>query len=118
MNRNIPFIACLAALSVIPVHAEDALRKPNVIYILADDLGYGEVGYNGQEMIQTPELDALAEGGMTFSAHYSGNAVCAPTRCSLMTGLHPGHAYIRANSPGYPNGQTPLPEDTETVATL
>ena len=69
MNRNILFIACLAALSVIPVHAEDALRKPNVIYILADDLGYGEVGYNGQEMIQTPELDALAEGGMTFSAH-------------------------------------------------
>ena len=118
MNSNIPFIACLVIFSVIPVHAEDAPRKPNVIYILADDLGYGEVGYNGQEMIQTPELDALAEGGMKFSAHYSGNAVCAPSRCSLMTGLHPGHAYIRANSPGYPNGQTPLPEDTETVATL
>ena len=118
MNRNILFIACLAALFAITAHAEDAPRKPNVIYILADDLGYGEVGYNGQEMIQTPELDALAEGGMTFSAHYSGNAVCAPTRCSLMTGLHPGHAYIRANSPGYPNGQTPLPEGTETVAKL
>ena len=64
MHSNIPFIACLAALPVIPVYAEDAPRKPNVIYILADDLGYGEVGYNGQEMIQTPELDALAEGGM------------------------------------------------------
>ena len=63
MNRNILFIACLAALFAITAHAEDAPRKPNVIYILADDLGYGEVGYNGQEMIQTPELDSLAEGG-------------------------------------------------------
>ena len=95
-----------------------AARKPNVIYILADDLGYGEVGYNGQTMIKTPELDAMAAKGMRFTAHYCGNSVCAPTRCSLMTGLHPGHAYIRANSPGYPNGQTPLPEGTETVAKL
>ncbi len=93
-------------------------KRPNVIYILADDLGYGEVGYNGQELIQTPELDAMAKEGMTFSAHYCGSAVCAPSRCSLMTGLHPGHAYIRSNSPRYPNGQTPLPKDTETVATL
>jgi arylsulfatase A-like enzyme len=93
-------------------------EKPNVIYILADDLGYGEVGYNGQELIKTPELDAMAAVGMKFSNHYSGNAVCAPARCSLMTGLHPGHAYIRSNSPGYPNGQTPLPPNTETVATL
>ena len=93
-------------------------KRPNVIYILADDLGYGEVGYNGQKWIQTPELDAMAEDGMTFSAHYCGSAVCAPSRCSLMTGLHSGHAYIRSNSPGYPNGQTPLPKETETVAKL
>ena len=93
-------------------------KRPNVIYILADDLGYGEVGYNGQKWIQTPELDAMAKEGMTFSAHYCGSAVCAPSRCSLMTGLHSGHAYIRSNSPGYPNGQTPLPEETETVAKL
>ncbi len=93
-------------------------RNPNVVYILADDLGYGEVGYNGQKMIKTPELDALAAQGMRFTGHYCGNAVCAPTRCSLMTGKHPGHAYIRANSPGYPNGQTPLPAETETVAKL
>jgi len=73
---------------------EQPPSKPNVIYILADDLGYGEVGYNGQEMIKTPELDALAKEGMTFTAHYCGNAVCAPTRCSLLTGLHPGHASV------------------------
>ena len=79
MNRKVILIACLIALPSISAHAEDAPRKPNVIYILADDLGYGEVGYNGQEMIETPELDTLAEGGMTFSAHYCGNAVCAPT---------------------------------------
>lgn len=92
--------------------------KPNVIYILCDDLGYGEVGYNGQKMIETPELDALAAKGMRFTDHYCGNAVCAPSRASLMTGQHPGHAYIRANSPGYPDGQTPIPADSETIGKL
>lgn len=96
---------------------QQALR-PNIIYILADDLGYGEVGYNGQKLIKTPELDKLAYRGMRFTDHYCGNSVCAPSRCSLLTGLHPGHAYIRANSPGYPNGQTPLPKNTETIAKL
>jgi len=94
------------------------VEKPNVIYILADDLGYGEVGYNGQQMIQTPELDAMAAGGMRFTNHYCGNSVCAPSRCSLVTGMHPGNAYIRANSPGYPRGQTPLPAGTETIGHL
>lgn len=107
----------LFCLLAVPTLASET-AKPNVIYILADDLGYGEVGYNGQELIQTPELDALAAEGMTFTAHYAGSAVCAPTRGSLMTGLHTGHAYIRSNSPYYPNGQTPLPEYTETVAKL
>lgn len=95
-----------------------AQSKPNIIYILADDLGYAEVGYNGQKMIQTPELDSLAAEGLRFTDHYCGNSVCAPSRCSLVTGLHPGHAYIRANSPGYPDGQTPLPEGTETIGKL
>ena len=95
-----------------------AQEKPNIIYILCDDLGYAEVGYNGQEKIQTPELDALASKGMRFTDHYCGNAVCAPSRASLMTGKHPGHAFIRANSPGYPNGQTPIPADSETLGKL
>ncbi len=98
-------------------HATEA-SKPNVIYILCDDLGYGEVGYNGQNMIETPELDKLAAKGMRFNNHYCGNAVCAPSRASLMMGQHPGHAYIRANSPGYPDGQTPIPADAETLGKL
>jgi arylsulfatase A-like enzyme/acetyl esterase/lipase len=95
-----------------------SLAGPNVIYILCDDLGYGEVGYNGQQKIQTPELDALSAKGMRFAAHYCGSSVCAPSRCALMTGKHPGHNYIRANSPGYPNGQTPIPADSETLGKL
>ena len=93
-------------------------NSPNVIYILADDLGYADVGYNGQKVIQTPELDFLAKHGMQFTNHYCGNAVCAPSRASLLMGKHPGHSYIRANSPGYPNGQTPIPAGSETLGTL
>ena len=93
-------------------------KKPNVIYILCDDLGYGEVGYNGQQLIKTPELDDLANKGMKFTDHYCGNAVCAPSRASLLMGKHPGHAYIRSNSPGYPDGQTPIPAESETLGKL
>ncbi|MEP2775878.1 MAG: arylsulfatase [Luteolibacter sp.] len=111
MMKKLLFLAATTAIC-------SAAPMPNVIYILADDLGYGEVGYNGQEKIQTPELDAMAAAGMRFTDHYCGNAVCAASRASLMTGKHPGHAYIRANSPGYPNGQMPLLEGTETVGKL
>ena len=93
-------------------------NSPNVIYILADDLGYADVGYNGQKLIETPEMDFLAKNGMQFTNHYCGNAVCAPSRASLLMGKHPGHSYIRANSPGYPNGQTPIPAGSETLGTL
>lgn len=72
-------------------------RKPNIIYILADDLGRAELGCYGQQLIETPNLDALAKSGMTFVNHYSGTAVSAPSRCVLFTGLHTGHAYIRGN---------------------
>lgn len=92
--------------------------RPNVIYILCDDLGYGELGYNGQTKIQTPELDKLASKGMIFRNHYCANAVSAASRCGLMTGKHPGHALIRANSPGYPDGQFPLPDNSETLGKL
>ena len=70
---------------------------PNIIYILADDLGYGELGSYGQEKIETPHLDMLAENGMRFTQHYAGSAVCAPSRCILLTGKHGGHAFIRGN---------------------
>lgn len=71
--------------------------KPNIIYILADDLGYGELGVYGQQKIKTPNIDRLARNGMLFSQHYSGAPVCAPARCVLLTGQHTGNAYIRGN---------------------
>ncbi|MGB0371565.1 MAG: arylsulfatase [Opitutales bacterium] len=114
MKSLVPLLFAALGLSLL----SGKTQTTNVIYILADDLGWGEVGFNGQKMIDTPELDELAAQGMRFTAHYSGNAVCAPARCSLMTGRHPGKAYIRANSPGFPNGQTPIPADSETVAKL
>ena len=72
-------------------------RQPNIIYILADDLGYSELGCYGQKLIETPNIDQLAERGMRFTQNYSGTAVSAPSRCITFTGLHSGHAYIRGN---------------------
>lgn len=105
--------------------------KPNIIYILADDLGYNDIGCYGQEKIETPHIDELARNGMVFTQHYA-NPVCAPTRYSLMTGLNSGHAYIRGNdewdergdvwnykameaNPAL-EGQRPIPDSTITVA--
>ncbi|GAA4237848.1 arylsulfatase [Postechiella marina] len=73
-------------------------NKPNVIYILADDLGYGDLSCYGQDKFKTPNIDRLASGGMKFTDHYSGNSVCSPSRAVLMTGQHPGHVYITGNS--------------------
>lgn len=77
--------------------ATAAKPKPNIIYILADDLGYAELGCYGQQKIETPNIDALAAQGKRFTQHYSGTAVSAPSRCVLLTGKHTGHAYIRGN---------------------
>ena len=75
-----------------------ATRKPSIIFILADDLGYGDLGCYGQTKIKTPNLDKLAAEGMRFTSFYAGSTVCAPSRCALMTGLHTGHALIRGNA--------------------
>ena len=99
------------------VQAEPA-RQPNIIFLLADDLGYGDIGCFGQKKIRTPNLDRMALEGIRFTQHYSGNAVCAPSRCVLMTGLHPGHAYIRDNREVQPEGQFPIPPNTVTLAKL
>ena len=80
-----------------PAPLGQAETKPNLIFILADDLGYGDLGCFGQKKIKTPHLDRLAKGGMKLTQFYSGSTVCAPSRCVLMTGLHTGHAYIRGN---------------------
>src|SRR5512141_2909057 len=75
-----------------------APAKPNILFILADDLGYGDLGCYGQTKIKTPNLDRLAAGGMRFTNFYAGSTVCAPSRCALMTGLHTGHGLIRGNA--------------------
>ena len=98
----------------------DAAPPPNVVLIVADDLGYCELGCFGQEKIKTPHLDKLASQGMRLTQHYSGNAVCAPSRCVLMTGKHPGHAFIRSNKQWKPRaeGQYPIPAAEVTLAEL
>ncbi|MCL6274836.1 arylsulfatase [Muricauda sp. 2012CJ35-5] len=124
-------IAVLAALCC-GISLFSQSEKPNIIYFLADDLGYGEVGAYGQEIIKTPNIDSLVERGMKFTQHYSGAPVCAPARYILMTGKHAGHAYIRGNDEwrergevwdykkafSNPNleGQRPIPENTITIA--
>ena len=97
MNRPILQIL-ISALLIVSLKAEPS--KPNVIYILADDLGYGDLGCYGQKVLKTPHLDKMAAEGMRFSRNYSGSTVCAPSRCTLLTGKHSGHSSIRGNGPG------------------
>ena len=85
---------------------------PNIVFILADDLGYGDLGCYGQKVIQTPNIDRMAAEGMRFTDCYAGSTVCAPSRCCLMTGLHTGHAFIRGNA------RIPLPPEEITVAEI
>ncbi|MFH1264929.1 MAG: sulfatase-like hydrolase/transferase, partial [Planctomycetota bacterium] len=126
-------ITSLGILSIYPASADEEPTKdtvPNIVLILADDLGYAELGSYGQEKIKTPNLDRLARQGMRFTQHYCGNAVCAPSRCVLMTGKHPGHAYIRNNRAAklpdeltkrygfeFP-GQEPIPDAEVTIAEM
>lgn len=94
--------------------------KPNIIYILGDDLGIGELGCYGQTKIRTPNIDQLAKEGMLFTRHYSGSTVCAPSRCTLLTGLHTGHSFIRNNAEVGTwesfDGQMPIPASSDTIA--
>ena len=106
-------IGLATASSMLPASVIAAQRgKPNIIFILADDLGYGDLGCYGQKTIKTPNIDKLAAEGMKFTDHYAGSTVCAPSRCCLMTGLHTGHAIVRAN------GNVPLRPSDVTVAEL
>ncbi|WP_237105361.1 arylsulfatase [Nonomuraea sp. MG754425] len=108
--------------SALPAGAEAAARRgsipsrPNILLILADDLGWGEIGSNGQRLIHTPNLDRLAAEGVQFKAAYSGAPLCAPSRCSLLTGLHAGHSTVRDNPEGGP--QLALSEADLTFAEL
>jgi arylsulfatase A len=89
---------------------------PNIIFILADDLGYGDLGCYGQKLIQTPNLDAMAKQGMRFTQFYAGTSVCAPSRSAFITGQHTGHTPVRGNKSVQPEGQWPIPDSVITVA--
>ena len=101
LQRTLVAIACLTACRGTPEPEPPA--RPNIVYILADDLGYGDVGCYGQQKIRTPNIDRLAAEGMRFTDAYSGGAVCAPTRSTLISGLHTGHSPVRANGGGNPH---------------
>ncbi len=126
--RGARWCATLLALALVPACQRSPERPPNIILIVADDLGYGELGSYGQEKIRTPNIDRLAEEGMRFTQHYSGSPVCAPSRAVLLTGLHTGHAYIRDNDEMSERGdvwhdlslegQRPLPANTYTIGTM
>ncbi|MDA8958695.1 sulfatase-like hydrolase/transferase, partial [bacterium] len=87
----------ISSILTVAILVAQADRKPNIVFILADDLGYGELGCYGQKKIRTPNIDQLASQGIKFTHHYTGAPVCAPARCVLLTGLHLGHAEIRNN---------------------
>ena len=108
ITRIFIFIVLLAGV-ITTTHAQQ--RKPNIIFILADDLGYGDLSCYGQKLFKTPNIDKLAREGVKFTSHYSGSPVCAPSRSALMTGLHTGHTFIRGNKEVQPEGQWPVPDD-------
>lgn len=107
------FVCCLISCTDRDSKNQKQAKRPNIIFILADDLGYGDLGAYGQKMIQTPSLDRMAKEGMVFTQYYAGSTVCAPSRSALMTGQHTGHTTIRGNAAA----STLLPTDT-TVAEL
>jgi len=134
MTKNIKILILLMGCSIGFMSCspeKKTERSPNIIYFLADDLGYGELGVYGQSIIKTPHIDALAKNGMRFTQHYSGAPVCAPARYMFLTGKHAGHAYIRGNDEWnergdvwnynevYLNqgleGQRPIPKNTVTL---
>lgn len=104
---------CLSWFALPPTtfaNQQDALR-PNIIFILADDMGFGDLGCYGQQTLTTPNIDRMAAEGMRFTRHYAGSTVCAPSRCVLMTGLHTGHCSVRGNQgPGMPDEEVTVAE--------
>ena len=125
MNKS-KIICGVSILSTVVISCSEKQKpseQPNIIYILADDLGYGDLGCYGQTMIKTPNIDRLAAEGIKFTRHYAGCTVSAPSRSCLFTGLHTGHAPIRGNNaafsiPDKVEGQYPQPGDTYTIAKM
>lgn len=109
---------CCFLLSAIAGAQMSQQKQPNIVFILADDLGYGDLGCYGQQKTETPNIDKLAKEGLRFTQFYSGSTVCAPSRSSVLTGLHTGHTAVRGNKGTPPEGQTPLPDSIVTIANL
>ncbi len=99
-------IALLSVLSLTGQSAAAAESKPNVVYIMCDDMGYGDLGCYGQKYISTPNIDSLASNGILFTQAYAGSPVSAPSRASLMTGQHSGHGHVRGNREYWPQSDT------------
>lgn len=131
MNTTLRFLVLVLICCLRPAEAAPPDNvPPNIVLIVADDLGYGELGCYGQEWIKTPNIDRIASEGIRFTQFYSGSPVCASSRCVLMTGKHTGHSYIRDNgnpknrrgkgkpADGYFPGQHPIPADEVTVGEL
>ena len=118
-------VLLLAALIALPslVHGEktgkaDTAKRPNLIFVLSDDIAQGDLGVYGQKLIQTPNLDQMCKDGTRYLSAYTGAPVCAPARSSFFTGLHMGHCPTRANREIRPEGQRPLPEGTVTIGKI
>lgn len=113
-------VAVLLSLQLIYTPSVQAERsdRPNIIFIMADDLGYGDLGCYGQKLIATPSLDRMAREGMQFRSFYAGNTVCAPSRSVLMTGLHMGHTHVRGNAGGDMSIQSLRDQDVTVAEVL
>lgn len=118
-------VNCLFSIAMIlpgSMSAQTVKSFPNVIYIMADDLGIGDLGCYGQRQIKTPNIDNIARHGMKFMQHYAGSTVSAPSRCALLTGKHMGHAAVRGNKKVLGSDglayETPLPKEEVTVADI
>ncbi|HLP72284.1 MAG TPA: arylsulfatase, partial [Bacteroidales bacterium] len=115
MKKDLSAILCASIAVAACGKAEKEKPLPNIVYILADDLGYGDLSCYGQQRFKTPNIDRIAAEGMQFSQHYTGCTVSAPSRCSLMTGLHTGHTSIRGNKGWEPEGQWPMSASAVTI---
>ena len=114
-NKLFKFGAFIAAGAALAACTEKQAAQPNVVFVLADDLGWGDLSCYGQQRFSTPNIDALARQGMLFTQNYSGTTVSAPSRSCLLTGTHSGHTFIRGNKGVRPEGQMPLPEEAHTI---
>jgi len=118
MQMKTPFMLSFLIMLTAMAVAQEKDKRPNIILIMADDLGYGDLGVYGQQKIETRHIDSLAAKGMKFDNFYAGTSVCAPSRSSLMTGQHTGHTYIHGNKEIEPEGQQPLADSVQTFAML